>query len=110
MRLAKDSGNKRIEKDRTDSRELDWLAKADPDMSRIDVQRTDHDGEIKAFNMLIALHTKCGPGLWAKFLALFRPYAIDHPGPCPMAKFVDLMSQAAGINLRAWFIRYGTGL
>ena len=110
MRLAKDSGNKRIEKDRTDSRELDWLAKADPDMSRIDVQRTDHDGEIKAFNMLIALHTKCGPGLWAKFLALFRPYAIDHPGPCPMAKFVELMSQAAGINLRAWFIRYGTGL
>jgi hypothetical protein len=110
LRFAKDAGNSRMLKERTDFQRLDSLARSDPSLTRIDTLRTDKDGVYKAIYMLMTLHRRFGHEFWSRFLPVYRSYVADHPGDCPMPKFVELLSQAAGQDLKRWFARCGTTL
>lgn len=107
IKLAKDTGNSRLEKACTAIAQFDWLARTDPTLTRINPLMTDHDAVMKAFHMFASLQKTYGDRIWARFLAAYRPYANTHSGICELADFIDLMSQATGRDLRPWFKQCG---
>lgn len=110
LKIAKDTNNTPMLRERSEFQRLDSLAREDPSLTRIDPLRTDKSGVDKAVYMLMALQRKYGHDFWARFLPIYRSYTVDHPGACPIAKFVELLSQAAGQDLKPWFVRCGTTL
>ncbi len=110
LKFADDTKNSQMSEDLLKFRKVEALAKTDPTLDRIDPLRTDLDGVNKATYMLIALNKRYGQTLWSRFLTRYNAYLTEKPGPCPMPKFVELLSQAAGVDLRSWFKRFGTTL